>query len=367
MSQKGALIFLALVLLILTPALLRIASPFLTPFVLAAVLAIMLNPAKERLRTRFRRPAAAAMLTTLAAVFLLGVLLTGVGFTLTGELTNVYNALSRQSLEEGGWPALVARTTSRVVDVVAKRLPVDREAIRLELIDRLKSISGYLLSNVGVAVGGVSTLVIMFLLMTIFLYFLLRYGSEWIDAIAALTPLDSRTSARIVRTIHDSVVANLSGMFAVAAGQGLLLMLGFWLAGVRSPLLWGAIGGLASIVPVVGALLIWAPVAIAYVLMGTYWKALFLVLWGFLVVGSADNILRPWVVGKREKQHPMLIALAAIGGTYAFGALGILLGPLVVSLAAALLDEIQLLMPHRAVSAGAVQPPSESPGGETQA
>ena len=147
--------------------------------------------------------------------------------------------------------------------------------------------------------------------------------------------------------MRDSVLANLSGMFAVIIAQGLLLSLGFWFIGVHSPVLWGMIGGLASIVPVVGAFLIWAPVAIAYVLEGAYGQALFLVLWGSLVVGSADNVLRPWIVGKRNELHPMLIALAAIGGTYAFGALGILLGPLLVSLVAVLIQEIQPLIPHR--------------------
>lgn len=80
-------------------------------------------------------------------------------------------------------------------------------------------------------------------------------------------------------------------------------------------------------------------------------RALFLVLWGSVVVGSVDNVLRPLVVGAREKQHPVLIALAAIGGTYAFGPLGILLGPLLVSLGAALLKEIQKLTSPSAVAA----------------
>jgi len=361
MQQKGALIFLTVILAVLLPALLRVASPFFTSFVLASILAIMLYPVKEwiRTRTRIRRPAAAALLTTLMTVSVLGVLLAGVGITLTGELTNAYQALSQQSLQEGGWPALATRTTERLVDILATLLPIDKEAIRLELIDRMKSVSEYLLSNAGVAVGGVSSLVVTTLLVTIFLYFLLRYGSEWIDWLSELSPLDSRTDARIIRTIHDSVVANLSGMFAVAIGQGLLLSLGFWLAGVQSALLWGAIGGLASIVPIVGALLIWVPVALAYVISGAYWKALFLALWGLLIVGSADNVLRPWVVGKREKQHPMLIALAAIGGTYAFGALGILLGPLLISVAAALLDEIQRLIPHHRPAAKASRTPAE--------
>jgi predicted PurR-regulated permease PerM len=78
--------------------------------------------------------------------------------------------------------------------------------------------------------------------------------------------------------------------------------------------------------------------------MGAYWKALLLILWGALFVGSVDNVLRPFVVRAHSKQHPMLIGLAAIGGTYAFGPLGILLGPLLISLVAAILNEIQKLV-----------------------
>ena len=215
----------------------------------------------------------------------------------------------------------------------------------------MKDASGYLLNSVGAAVGGVANTLITALMVAVILYFLLRYGNDWIARLALLTPLDPRTTASILRTIHDSVVANVNGVFAAAVGQGLFLSLGFWFVGLRSPALWGAVGGFASIIPVVGTPLVWVPVVIAYFLMGSYWKAVVLVLWGSLVVGSVDNVLRPFVVGAREKQHPMLIALAAIGGTYAFGPMGILLGPLVVSLAAALLKEIQgLVSPNPAAA-----------------
>jgi predicted PurR-regulated permease PerM len=344
MRQRGALIFLSVVVALLLPFLLQIALPFITPFILASVLAIMLNPVKEWLRLRIHRPAAAAALTTFAAVSILGIFLAVVGITLTGELMNAYNALSQRSLEEGGWPALAARTTDRIVDSVATRIPTDKEAIRTELIDRMKNASAYLLRNAGVAVGGMTSAIITFLLVTLFLYFLLRYGSDWVARLASLAPLHSHISANIIRAMRDSVLANLNGMLAVIIGQGLLLSIGFWIAGIQSPVLWGAIGGLASIIPVVGALIIWAPVAIAFLLAGAYWKAAFLGLWGFLIVGSADNILRPWVIGKREKQPPTLIALAAIGGTYAFGGIGIILGPMLVSLIAVLLNEIQHLI-----------------------
>jgi predicted PurR-regulated permease PerM len=181
-------------------------------------------------------------------------------------------------------------------------------------------------------------------LVTVFLYFLLRYGRSWVAEFVSVTPLEDRSAWRIVRAVEDSVVANVNGVFAAAVGQGLLLILGFRITGLHAPVLWGVIGGAASIIPVVGAPLVWVPVAIGYLVTGAYWKAIFLGLFGGLVVGSVDNIMRPLVAGARDKQNPVVIALAAIGGTYAFGPLGILLGPLVVSLFAAVLEEIQPLV-----------------------
>ena len=90
----------------------------------------------------------------------------------------------------------------------------------------MKAASGYLLNNIGAAVGGVTTVLITGLLVTIFLYFLLRHGEDWIGRLAVLIPLDPRTTASILRTVHDSVVATVNGVLAVVAGQGLLL--GLW-------------------------------------------------------------------------------------------------------------------------------------------
>jgi predicted PurR-regulated permease PerM len=344
MPQRGPVVFLAVALIAITPFLVLVALPFLTSFILASILAVMVNPVKELLSRRFHfRPVPATLLTTFATVLVAGILVAFASLTITRELAAAYDALDRQSLEEGGWPALVTHTADRVVDALATRLPVNKEAIRTELIDRMRGASGYLLNNIGPAIGGAATVLINALMVTVFLYFLLRYGKGWVDRLTLLTPLDPRTAASILGTIHDSVVANVSGVFAAAVGQGLFLGLGFWFVGLRSPALWGAVGGLASIIPVVGTPLVWVPVAIAFFLMGSYWKAVLLVLWGALVVGSVDNVLRPFVAGAGDKQHPVLIALAAIGGTYAFGPMGILLGPLVVSLAAALLEEIQTL------------------------
>src|SRR3982751_1545637 len=139
MPPRAPLIFLALVLAALLPFVFQIARPFLTPFLLASILAILMTPAKNWLGVPLHRPALATFLTTVTTIFLLGTVLAFVGFALTQELTTAYDALSRRSLEEGGWPALVTHPTDRVVDAVAPRLPVNKEAIRAEFLVRLKA------------------------------------------------------------------------------------------------------------------------------------------------------------------------------------------------------------------------------------
>ena len=115
--------------------------------------------------------------------------------------------------------------------------------------------------------------------------------------------------------------------------------------GIGSPLLWGMFGAIASVIPFVGATLVWVPFVIGLIFIGAYWKALVLGLWGGLVVGSLDNILRPWIVGAQEKENPVLLGFAMLGGTYAFGPLGLILGPLAVSLTAAVVHELHSLGP----------------------
>ena len=348
MSQRVSLIFLIILVVALLPILFQIAWPFSTSFILASIIAIVMNPAKEWLSRKLGRPALATALITFGTVSLLSAFFTIAGITIIREVRSAYNGLNLRSLEEGGWPALVAVTVDRAVEALATRLPIDRDAIRGELIDRMKSAGGFILSSAGAAFDGVTTVIITVLLVTTFLYFLLRHGAEWLSQLKAVLPLDPRITGRIFVAVHDSVVANVSGVFVVAVSQGLLLILGFWIVGVRSPVLFGSIGGVASVIPILGAPLIWVPVVVAFVLQGLYGKALLLGLWGSLLVGLTDNLLRPLVIGARINQHPVLIGLSAIGGTYAFGVRGILMGPLMLSLLTVLLSEIKLLLAHGA-------------------
>jgi predicted PurR-regulated permease PerM len=347
MQQRRSIIFLIVILVTLLPLVLWMAWPFLTSLFLASVLAILLTPINNRLCLQIKHPGLATFLTTFVTVILLACLITLAGFALTGELKNAYEVLNQRSIDEGGWPTLFTHTVDRIADTLAGRLPVDRDAIRTEVFTFAKSAAGYLLNKVGAAIGGVASVFITGFLVALFLYFLLRYGEDWLRWLSAVMPLDPPITANLFRVVRRSIVANVNGVLAVAAAQGIALSLGFWLLDLRSFVLWGFLGAMASVIPVVGTSVIWVPIVFVFIFAGFYWKAVILAAWCGLVVGSVDNVLRPFVVGAGEKQNPALSGLAMIGGVYAFGPLGILLGPLLISLVFAITDEIRKVVTNQ--------------------
>jgi predicted PurR-regulated permease PerM len=112
----------------------------------------------------------------------------------------------------------------------------------------------------------------------------------------------------------------------------------FWWLGLPSPLLWGAIMALLAIVPVLGTFVIWGPTAIWLAISGEWSKAILLTAWGGIAIGLIDNFLYPYLVGRRMRFHTLLVFFAIVGGIAVFGACGVILGPLVLAVADALIE-----------------------------
>ena len=200
--------------------------------------------------------------------------------------------------------------------------------------------------------GGLFTAVLAIL----FSYVLLVHGRKWVAQSAALLPLDVAVTGRIVTTVRESIVANVNGILVVSAADAVLCGSVFWLAGVGSPVLWGTLTGLASMMPIVGSALVWVPIAIVLAIHGTWIKALLVAAGCLAGQESVSLLLRPRVVGESTRQPPLLIALSILGATDAFGVLGVLLEPVILSVLAALVQEfrIQLQSPDiQSTSAGA--------------
>ena len=179
-----------------------------------------------------------------------------------------------------------------------------------------------------------SIVVLAISLFTLFYFF--RDGDRIVARLVVLLPMPRAEIELLLTGISDAIRATVYGRFTVAAVQGMLGGLMFWALGIGAPLLWGMMMILLSLVPVLGAFVIWAPAAVVLVLKGTWIKALILAVWGTGVIGLIDNFLYPLLVGDRLRVHSLLVFFSVIGGIAAFGATGIILGPVILSVAIAL-------------------------------
>lgn len=191
------------------------------------------------------------------------------------------------------------------------------------------------------AVAAVSTplYLLMQTLLTLFiLYFLYRDEELAIDSVRSVLPLSGHETDRLFQRVDDTINATIFGTVAVAMVQGIMGGIMFAFLGIQGATLWALIMGLLAIIPYLGTFVIWGPTAAILALQGEWGKAAILVGWGAIAIGLIDNLLYPYLVGQRLRQHTVVSFVAILGGVSLFGATGIVLGPVVVTLAFFLLD-----------------------------
>jgi predicted PurR-regulated permease PerM len=283
--------------------------PFLAAMVLAAILAVILDPLQKRVGRFISRSSVAALITTVAAVGPILGLVFFVGVVIEREI--------KAGAFSGIWRAGQRLTASAPMD-------------------------GHTFQEAAAQLGQVAGDLFTAALAVLFLYVLLIHGQRWLVEVTMLLPLDAAVTNRILTTMRDAIVANVSGIVAVSAAEAVLFGVIFWVAGIGSPILWGALAGLASMVPVVGGMIVWLPIAVTLAVHRAWARALLVALGCLAGQTAVAELLRPKVVGSRLRQPPLLIALSVLGATNAFGAMGILVGPVIVSVLAALVREFRV-------------------------
>jgi predicted PurR-regulated permease PerM len=174
--------------------------------------------------------------------------------------------------------------------------------------------------------------VVSFFIMLYLAFFLLRDGAGLARKIWIAIPLDA-VSKRAFFTMFATVIrATVKGNILVAAVQGALGGVAFWYLGVHGAVLWGALMAFMSLLPAIGAALIWLPVAIYLLVTGALWKGIGLLIWGTVVIGLVDNLLRPILVGKDIKMPDYLVLISTLGGIAIFGLNGFVIGPVIAAM-----------------------------------
>ncbi|MGE4172805.1 MAG: HAD-IC family P-type ATPase [Methylocystis sp.] len=304
-------------------------APFLSSLTLAVTLAILFAPAHELIEQRLK----SSNLSAAVSVLIVAVIVVAPTFFVTerliSEAVNNADYMQRQ-LASSDWRRLIGKHPWTATLSQWIQNEIDPGAI----VSRLTS----WLTNAGAVFLRRSTAGVISVLITFYaLFYLLRDRREAVAMVKALSPLSEAETDLIVTRVAETIYAIVYGTLAVAAIQGALAGLMFWWLDLPAPLLWGLVMGLLSIVPVLGAFIVWIPAAIVLALDGNWGKAIILAAWGGLIVGSVDNLLRPLLMGERLKIHAFMVFISLVGGLNLFGTPGMILGPVAMTVTIALL------------------------------
>lgn len=185
--------------------------------------------------------------------------------------------------------------------------------------------------------GSIWTVVqLLLVLFTVFYFY--RDRRKVLQVARGLVPLSPQETDEIFKRIEDTIHATVIGRMLMALLQGALGGIIFWMLGIPGPMFWGTVMAVFSMIPLLGSFVVWAPAALFYAVEGDWTRAMVLTTWGLIVIGCIDNLLFPMVVGKRLQFHPLLVFFFVMGGVLVFGAAGIILGPVVLSLTDGMLE-----------------------------
>ena len=164
------------------------------------------------------------------------------------------------------------------------------------------------------------------------LFFLLRDGSRLTVRISDALPLRADQQRQLLARFATVIRATVKGNILVAAAQGALGGIIFWILGIKSALLWGAVMAVLSLLPAIGAALVWLPVGLYFLVVGAFWQGIVLLAFGILVISSVDNFLRPLLVGADTQMPDYLVLISTLGGLAVFGINGLVIGPVIAAL-----------------------------------
>lgn len=309
-----------------------IFKPFLYALILAMSFATVFAPLHKRiLIITHRHKSFAALLAMIAVLIVVVAPLAFLSAQIFQEAAALY-----VSLTHNGDPTSISKIINDIVPTIKRYVPVPME-FSLDINQYARQALSLLLQNLGSLFANVAKIIVSIFIFLIALYYLFKDGEKLKAAFVALSPLQEMYNETILRKLEAAVNSVIRGNLVVALVQGILTAIGFTLFGVPNAVLWGSVAAIAALIPGIGTALVLLPAIFYLFFRGAMLPAAGLFFWGMTAVGLIDNFLGPKLAERGMQIHPFLILLSILGGIGFFGPLGFLLGPLVLSLLAALL------------------------------
>ncbi len=208
----------------------------------------------------------------------------------------------------------------------------DKYSVHILTQDNLRNIGEWGVNEMQTILGATFNGLFVVVLMYFVLFFMLTQGSSIEKSFYNWLPLREKSTAFLKKHLNDLVISNAIGIPLVAFIQGITALIGYWLTGVQEPFLWFVATCVAAMIPVLGAALVYVPLAILLFANGNTGSAVILFLYGFLIVGSVDNLFRFWLQKRIGDTHPLITIFGVIIGINLFGFIGLIFGPILISI-----------------------------------
>ena len=311
-----------------------ILQPFYGAILWAIVATLIFAPLNRALLRRTGgRPTLAASVTILIIIAMVILPLAMIAASLVQEATGLYAKVQSGEYDLAGYIQRVFDALPAWVTGLLDRFNLtDLSAVR----DRLASgvvKGGQVLAPQALSIGmNTFDFMVGLGIMLYLLFFLLRDGKALAERIKVVVPLRTDQKTALFSRFADVVRATVKGGILVAMVQGVLGGLAFWFLGIQPALLWAVLMAFLSLLPAIGAGLVWLPVAIYLLASGAVWQGIGLILYGVLVIGLVDNVLRPFLIGKDTKLPDYVVLISTLGGIQVFGLNGFVIGPLIAAI-----------------------------------
>ncbi len=298
-----------------------IFRPFWIVLVLGISFAIVLYPVYAWFLKMDFPSWISSLLTIFFFIIVLCLPLWGLGSIVFNQSQNLYHSLIGQNSSE---PFITL-----VGDKINAALPAGTS---FDINEKVAGFVTFLTNNIASIFSTTLFVLLSFVLLLICIFYFLKEGEEWKQSLLKLSPLSDSNDERIINKIIKSVNSIIKGYLLIAVIQGVLIGLGLFISGVPNSALWGTVGGTASLIPPMGTFFVFAPAIIFLYATGHTGSAIFLFIWACALGVIGDSVLKPFIIGNSIDINPLMILFAVLGGLSLLGPVGILVGPLVVSL-----------------------------------
>jgi predicted PurR-regulated permease PerM len=329
-SKVVELVFFYASILVVAYILWLLFSPYFVALALAGMLVLVAYPLHLWISNKVIRnwPTVAALVSTVITYLFIVAPLCFVLYLLTRETVMFYEQLQANN----------TFTLDGVVVYIQNLINNYFPEVTLSLSDSLRSISAWSAVHLQTIFSSIVTFALSMFISIMATFFFFRDGKRLVAWLSTISPLPTDQDSLIANRIHIAVRSVLTGVILISLLQGLVAGVGFWIFGVPKPVLWGAVAAFGGLLPGIGTTVIMAPAVAFLYFTGNTVAAIGLLIWAILAIIIVDNIISPLLMGRGNALHPLLVLLSILGGISLFGMIGIIIGPVVVSIFLVLLE-----------------------------